>query len=444
MQDLKQEQQHNPYIDWITNSTSTDRVVQSSDLSPDLDYDPDDPAVDPNDQFEADQFDTDCDYEAHAASRRRRIDPSINIPGHVFKKMPQEFRSLWRRFDDNIKRTLIKGIADRAHPDDMDTFGPNAPDWKRKAHESRKPNRPRFNAHHVDIDVDADDIHDFLVQNSIHTKQDLIDFSCHAIANMHSASDTDANVNTGGDDNEQYNIANITFSNRGVNASASKSTKSRSQLDPMKEPGSIQRLMSDPKNARQLMTLPKGETFSLTNNKGAVLKTFTANNVEIERRIDNNVEIERRINSSNCNNDEEEEQEDHSVYPIPPLRTMYRSNAAHQVTFVENNRRKIPYQNGPLTERRRFDSFLLTQTQEDNRNCKTYIVSKGKRSKADSALVDGGANGGLRGRNSKLYSEPHPNGRKVNVTGIDNHQLPSKPIVQCCSVSRDMDGNDIL
>ena len=44
----------------------------------------------------------------------------------------------------------------------------------------------------------------------------------------------------------------------------------------------------------------------------------------------------------------------------------------------------------------------------------------------------------------RLYSEPHPNGRKVNVTGIDNHQLPSKHIVQCCAVSKDTSGEDVL
>ena len=37
-----------------------------------------------------------------------------------------------------------------------------------------------------------------------------------------------------------------------------------------------------------------------------------------------------------------------------------------------------------------------------------------------------------------------PDTRYVKVTGINDHQLPNKPIVQCCSVSVDSKEQDVL
>ena len=37
-----------------------------------------------------------------------------------------------------------------------------------------------------------------------------------------------------------------------------------------------------------------------------------------------------------------------------------------------------------------------------------------------------------------------PDTRYVKVTGINDHQLPNKPLVQCCSVSIDSDKQPVL
>ena len=60
----------------------------------------------------------------------------------------------------------------------------------------------------------------------------------------------------------------------------------------------------------------------------------------------------------------------------------------------------------------------------------TYHISKHSTSSFGS-LVDRGANGGLAGADVHVLERT---GRKVSVTGIDDHELPGLDIVTCVAL----------
>ncbi len=71
-------------------------------------------------------------FSAYAATQRcRNPNPSVSIPGHAFKKLPSGFRSVWSRQSEADKAMLIKSIANRVHPDDVNIIPADAPPWKR-------------------------------------------------------------------------------------------------------------------------------------------------------------------------------------------------------------------------------------------------------------------------------------------------------------------------
>jgi hypothetical protein len=66
-------------------------------------------------------------------------------------------------------------------------------------------------------------------------------------------------------------------------------------------------------------------------------------------------------------------------------------------------------------------------TTRSTNNHVTYNFSRANTSKL-SQLVDRGANGGLAGGDMKIL---HKTGRKVNISGIDNHELTDLDVVTC-------------
>ena len=72
------------------------------------------------------------------------------------------------------------------------------------------------------------------------------------------------------------------------------------------------------------------------------------------------------------------------------------------------------------------------------------VYSVSKRSIINSrngTLIDRGANGGLAGYNGRVL---HKTGRKVDVQGIDNHQITNIPIVTAAGVVNTQCGKFIL
>ena len=73
------------------------------------------------------------------------------------------------------------------------------------------------------------------------------------------------------------------------------------------------------------------------------------------------------------------------------------------------------------------------------------LLTQGK--KKSEGLVDSGANGGLMGWEMRVMDDTDkitPDTCYVKVTGINDHQLPNKPIVKCCSVSVDTNEEAVL
>ncbi len=119
----------NPFIDWMVHYSQVDSSFDDGDLDIVLDEDDDD-------------FLNELAYLAYTATCHRcNVDPTVSIPGHAFKKIPSEFCSVWSRQSEKDKAMLIRSIADRAHPDDIDTIPADAPPWKRAA--ARPPQRKK-------------------------------------------------------------------------------------------------------------------------------------------------------------------------------------------------------------------------------------------------------------------------------------------------------------
>ena len=71
----------------------------------------------------------------------------------------------------------------------------------------------------------------------------------------------------------------------------------------------------------------------------------------------------------------------------------------------------------------------------------TYVLSQTQQQKCG-ALIDRGANGGIAGNDTCILNT-HPT-RKVDIQGIDNHQLPDIPIVTAGAVVNTQRGEVIL
>ena len=71
----------------------------------------------------------------------------------------------------------------------------------------------------------------------------------------------------------------------------------------------------------------------------------------------------------------------------------------------------------------------------------TYTVKESQQQKCG-ALIDRGANGGIAGSDTRILNT-HPT-RKVDIQGIDNHQLPDIPIVTAGGVVNTQRGEVIL
>ena len=74
-----------------------------------------------------------------------------------------------------------------------------------------------------------------------------------------------------------------------------------------------------------------------------------------------------------------------------------------------------------------IDNLLETHGQYSANMASTYHISKNSASSYGS-LKDKGANGGLAGPDVHVLERT---GRKVSVTGIDDHELPGLDIVTC-------------
>ena len=83
-----------------------------------------------------------------------------------------------------------------------------------------------------------------------------------------------------------------------------------------------------------------------------------------------------------------------------------------------------------------IEDLLETQGQYSARMASTYHISKHSASSYGS-LADRGANGGLAGADICVLER---SGRKVSVTGIDDHELPGLDIVTCVALIQTSQG----
>ena len=146
----------------------------------------------------------------------RNPDPSVTIPGHAFKEMSPTFRSQWSREKEEQKVKLIKSIADRAHPDDMDTIPPHAPDWKRAAAQPSCRQPAQYKANSAST-VSPDTLLDFLNDKELHTEANFCEYQAAAAKAFSSAAD-----DAGGGDTFIFEE-----SSRDVNAASTKGTKAK-------------------------------------------------------------------------------------------------------------------------------------------------------------------------------------------------------------------------
>ena len=72
----------------------------------------------------------------------------------------------------------------------------------------------------------------------------------------------------------------------------------------------------------------------------------------------------------------------------------------------------------------------------------TYIVSRALSMTVFASLIDRGANGGIAGDDVRLIE--YDRGRTINVTGIDNHQLPHLKLATFGAYARTQNGPVIL
>ena len=60
----------------------------------------------------------------------------------------------------------------------------------------------------------------------------------------------------------------------------------------------------------------------------------------------------------------------------------------------------------------------------------SYIFTKAKTNLSLHQLIDRGANGGLEGSDMRVF---HHTGHKINIVGIDNHELTGLDVVTAAS-----------
>ena len=60
----------------------------------------------------------------------------------------------------------------------------------------------------------------------------------------------------------------------------------------------------------------------------------------------------------------------------------------------------------------------------------SYIFTKAKTNLSLHQLIDRGANGGLAGSDMRVF---HHTGHKINIVGIDNHELTGLDVVTAAS-----------
>jgi hypothetical protein len=121
------------------------------------------------------------------------------------------------------------------------------------------------------------------------------------------------------------------------------------------------------------------------------------------------------------------------------VRQLMSINKVHQETQSSSEDKTIPPEgifgpdlhiNGQVF--RRIHNHILVRDVDTNT---TYIVSNHKRVQAlEQSLVDGGANGGVGGANSRLMSRDPI--RTASLTGVDDHQVEKLPIGQCAGKVR--------
>ncbi|KAL7562631.1 hypothetical protein ACA910_002532 [Epithemia clementina (nom. ined.)] len=87
-----------------------------------------------------------------------------------------------------------------------------------------------------------------------------------------------------------------------------------------------------------------------------------------------------------------------------------------------------------------FQAQLNFEGQKCVNMLQRYHISQAQASKFGS-LVDRGANGGLAGSDVRVLSR---SGRKIKVTGIDNHELTGLDIVTCAGLVDTNHGRVIL
>ena len=98
----------------------------------------------------------------------------------------------------------------------------------------------------------------------------------------------------------------------------------------------------------------------------------------------------------------------------------------HSEPDLENHYHEDPY---PMQDPD-IEDLLETHTPYYVNMASTYHISKHSASLYGS-LVDRGANGGLAGADIHVLEKT---GRKVSITGIDDHELPGLDIVTCVAL----------
>ncbi len=149
-----------------------------------------------------------------------------------------------------------------------------------------------------------------------------------------------------------------------------------------------------------------GTVCDVKNSKGNTVHTIFINNTNIVHHTTKDCEDDDVSDTSNCGSE-------HTHYTVPPLQTQFNSTFNQQAMFVKNSRKSIPYQDGPLSSSRQYDSIVKKPKQKRtivskpmvtgkhlSKHKHIYQVTKAslkKRKKDSDGLIDGGANGGLAG-----------------------------------------------
>ena len=133
---------------------------------------------------------------------------------------------------------------------------------------------------------------------------------------------------------------------------------------------------------------------------------------------------------------------------------MFGHGPIHEVMYVDNSRRDIPYpEAGPLSQTRRCDAIDVPEVTTPSSPARlTYRVSQRdhilvmtlEHSEWVLSMIDGGANGYVCGKDMRPLEEPHPSDRKVHITGVGQHQILDKRIGSFAAVSRCQKGERLV